>query len=119
MNWYLAPLKKYASFSGRARRKEFFIFALINAVVYGALAGIGIAMETSWLTIVAFVFALAMVLPGLAVTVRRLHDTGRSGAWYFITFVPFIGGIWLLALLLAGGQQGNNAYGMDPKAVTA
>ena len=116
MSWYLAPWKKYASFSGRARRTEFWLWTLINIVVYFGLAGLATSMDSNALFYVAIAFALVMTLPAIAVTVRRLHDTGRSGAWYFISFVPFIGGFWLLALTLLAGEQGENAYGPNPKA---
>ena len=116
MSWYLAPWKKYASFGGRARRLEFWIWSLVNIIIYVAIAGIASSTDSSALFYVAIAFALLMTIPAIAVTVRRLHDTGRSGAWYFISFVPLIGGFWLLALILAAGQQGDNAYGPDPKA---
>jgi uncharacterized membrane protein YhaH (DUF805 family) len=119
LNWYLAPLKNYATFAGRARRTEFWTFALVNAVINGVLCGLYSATESSLFLILAFVFVLAMIVPGIAVTVRRLHDTGRSGAWYFIAFIPFIGGIWLLILALLEGQQGANAYGPDPRQAMA
>lgn len=115
MNWYLAPLKNYATFTGRARRTEFWTFALVNFVIYGVLFGLGNATDSSLFSIVGYVFGLAMLVPGIAVTVRRLHDTGRSGAWYFIAFIPIIGGIWLLILTLLEGDQGANAYGPNPR----
>src|SRR5262245_14061176 len=102
MNWYLDVLKKYADFSGRARRKEYWMFALFNAIAYVAiliLSAVLASIEESLALIgslLLMVYGLAVLVPGLAVAVRRLHDTGRSGWWFLIAFVPFVGGIILL-----------------------
>lgn len=115
MNWYLDVLKKYTVFTGRARRKEYWMFALINfviaviiMVVEGMLGSPGI---------ISMIYSLAILLPALAVTVRRLHDTGRSGWWLLIALVPFVGGIILLVFMVLDGTPGDNAYGPSPKAV--
>ena len=117
MGNYTAPWKKYATFSGRATRAEFWTFSLINAVIYAVLAGIGASSKD--MSAVGFglygAFALAALVPSLAVLWRRLHDTGRSGAWFFIAFVPFIGGIWLFVLTLLAGTPGPNQYGEAPQ----
>lgn len=119
MSWYLAPFKKYASFSGRARRRELWTFFLVNILLYiGLYAAYG-ATQTDAFLYAYLAFALLIFLPSIAVAVRRLHDTGKSGAWYFIAFVPLIGGLWLLILLLGAGTEGPNQYGPDPKAITA
>lgn len=122
---YLTPWKKYATFSGRARRGEFWTFWLVNAVIAGVLEGVGFAIGRNddgtfnssgmALMVVVGLFGLASFIPNLAVTVRRLHDSGRSGGWFFIAFVPCIGGLWLLVLLLLGGTPGANQYGEDPR----
>ena len=119
MSWYLSVWKNYAKFSGRARRKEFWMFALLNVVVIAVLAILPTVTDVAELMYLYFAYALAVLVPGLAVTVRRLHDTGKSGLWYFIALVPFIGGLWLLVLLAGEGQREANAYGSDPKAITA
>ncbi len=119
MSWYLSVWKKYATFSGRARRKEFWMFALLNLVILVVLNVLPAMTEVTELAYLYFAYALAVLLPGLAVTVRRLHDIGKSGWWYFIALVPFVGAIWLLVLLASEGQKESNAYGWDPKAVTA
>ena len=123
MNWYLKVLKQYADFSGRARRKEywmyslfFFIFVIVAMVldnvlgltfnVYGQSFGYG------WLYTI---FCLAHFIPSLAVCVRRLHDVGRSGWWYFINFVPFVGVIILLIWFCTDSQEGENKWGANPK----
>ncbi|MFF7738270.1 MULTISPECIES: DUF805 domain-containing protein [unclassified Streptomyces] len=112
MNWYLAALKKYATFSGRARRKEFWMFALFHSLavlvagILDAVLGWGL-----WLTIV---YALFSFVPTLAVSVRRLHDTDRTGWWLLIGFVP-LAGIVLFVFDVIEGTSGGNQYGPDPK----
>ena len=113
MGNYAAPWKKYATFSGRATRAEYWTFTLINVVIYAVLFGISSASDSMRGVGLGLyiVFAVATIVPSLAVLVRRLHDTDRSGAWFFISFVPFIGGLWLLVLTLLGGTPGPNKYG--------
>lgn len=103
---------KFATFSGRARRSEFWWFALFQILVMIVASVIDQVLGTSFVTIIA---ALALLVPSLAVTWRRLHDTGRSGAWYFIALVPFVGGIVLLVFTVQDSQPGENAYGPSPK----
>jgi uncharacterized membrane protein YhaH (DUF805 family) len=124
MNYYLHVLKNYTNFSGRARRKEywmFFLFNMIFAIVAMVLDNIlntkftmnGIALPYGW---VYLIYGLAVMLPGLAVAVRRLHDIGKSGWMFFIVLIPIAGGIWLLVLVCTEGTRGDNQYGPDPKA---
>jgi len=127
MNWYVEVLKKYVVFSGRARRKEYWMFLLVNviiAVVLGILSGIFAGIDANSNTSIAPIFSvlsavysLAVLLPGLAVVVRRLHDIGKSGSWIFIGLIPLIGGIWLLVLMATDSQPGDNQYGPNPKMV--
>ncbi len=119
MSWYLAVLKNYAGFDGRARRKEYWMFALVNFVVAVALSLIAQATNSTAVTIIYYVYALAVLVPGIAVLVRRLHDIGKSGAWVWIALIPIVGGIWLIVLAATAGNPGANQYGADPKAVTA
>jgi uncharacterized membrane protein YhaH (DUF805 family) len=119
MNWYLTVLKKYAVFSGRARRKEYWMFFLFN-VIFTILATVldnllGTAIEDLGYGFFYIVYALAVLVPSLAVAVRRLHDIGKSGWWLLVSFVPLIGGIWLLVLLATDSQPGENEYGPNPK----
>ena len=104
MNWYLKCWKQYADFSGRARRKEYWIFSLINNIIIFFLYILQIVMieSTLWLIfpIILFLYAMAVFLPGLAVNIRRLHDIGKSGWWYLIYLIPIIGAIWLTVLML-------------------
>jgi|SRR5208282_3416174 len=119
MNWYLSALKKYAEFSGRARRKEYWIFVLFNfifAIVAMIIDNI-LGTTISGLPYGLFycLYALAVVLPSLAVGVRRLHDIGKSGWWFFIVLIPIIGAIWFIVLACTDGTPGDNAYGINPK----
>ncbi len=96
MNTYLAVLKKYKDFSGRARRSEYWVFSLISGVIAFVLSIIDMAiLGTDYVGfgILSFIYSLAVLLPALAVSVRRLHDTGRSGWWWFIILIPFVGAI--------------------------
>ena len=119
MNWYLEVLKKYAVFNGRARRKEywfFYLFYIIFAIVLIFIDGMtGTLNEETGIGVLSGIFLLAMIIPGLAVAVRRLHDTDRSGWWIFISLIPLIGGIWFLVLMVLDGTAGQNQYGPDPK----
>jgi uncharacterized membrane protein YhaH (DUF805 family) len=123
MNWYLQVFKKYAEFNGRARRKEYWMFALFNLIFLLAAALIdnvaGTTMGVLPYGLFYFVYALAVFIPGLAVGVRRLHDVGKSGWMMLIALIPIVGGIWLLILFVTDGVSGSNEYGMNPKEITA
>ncbi|WP_371501935.1 DUF805 domain-containing protein [Kitasatospora sp. NBC_00374] len=117
MDWYLAVLKNYVGFSGRARRKEFWMFALVNAVIAIVLAIVDGVAGTSGL--LGGVYALAVLLPAIAVGIRRLHDTGRSGWWLLIALIPLVGPIILLVFNASEGQPADNQYGPNPKLAEA
>jgi uncharacterized membrane protein YhaH (DUF805 family) len=122
MNWYLKVLKQYADFSGRARRKEYWMFVLFN-MIFTIVAMIldnvlGIAMEGIGYGPIYGLYVLAMLIPGLAVAVRRLHDVGKSGWIILIALIPLIGAIWLLVLLVTDSNPGENQYGQNPKEAT-
>ena len=122
MNWYFEVLKKYAVFSGRARRKEYWMFVLFNiiiAFVLGFIDGAAGLVGESGLGPLGGLYCVAVLIPGIAVSVRRLHDTNRSGWWLLIAFVPLIGAIVLLVFMVQDSQQGDNQYGPNPKAATA
>ena len=123
MNWYLKVLKQYADFKGRARRKEYWMFALFNIIfliVAITLDNIlGTAIEGVGYGLFYFLYILAVLIPSLAVAVRRLHDVGKSGWMILIGLIPVIGAIWLLVLCVTDSQPGENQYGANPKGVTA
>ena len=120
MNWFLEVLRKYSVFDGRARRKEYWFFYLFYFIIMVVLVFIdsmtGTLNITAGLGLLSGLFVLAMIVPGIAVGIRRLHDTDRSGWWLLIAFVPLIGGIWLLVLMVLDGTSGQNQFGPDPKA---
>ena len=115
----LTALKKYAVFSGRARRKEYWLFTLLSWLLYiaaGILDGLESTAEESselWGTLVT----LALLVPGLAVAIRRLHDIGKSGWWMLLWLLPIFGPIVLLILSLMDSQPGDNQYGPNPKEI--
>ena len=120
MKWYLKVVRdNYANFQGRARRQEYWMFTLFNAIFIFALIIIsGMLVEATdspALMSLYLIYAIGVFIPSLAVAVRRLHDTGKSGWYYFISFIPLIGGIWLIVLLATEGDNGTNQYGPDPK----
>lgn len=121
MNWYLKCWKQYADFSGRARRKEYWIFSLINNIIIFFLYILQIVMieSTLWLIfpIILFLYAMAVFLPGLAVNIRRLHDIGKSGWWYLIYLIPIISAIWLTVLMCLDSEPGENQWGENPKEI--
>lgn len=122
MNWYLEVLKKYAVFNGRARRAEYWWFILFNLLasvalsIVDTLTGMVSAMGFG---VLSSIYALAVLIPGLAVLVRRLHDINRSGWWVLIAFIPFIGAIVLLVFAVLDSQPETNQYGPNPKAEAA
>lgn len=115
MDWYLKVLKQYADFNGRARRKEYWMFALISSLISWAIQIIGLVLKIEILTYLPIIYTLAVLIPSLAVAVRRLHDIDKSGWMICIVFIPLIGAIWLIVLLCKEGTQGQNKYGADPK----
>jgi uncharacterized membrane protein YhaH (DUF805 family) len=122
MEWYLRVWQRYAEFNGRSQRMEYWMFALIHSVIILVLCvgvvGFGMTKQpivgaTSSLVIAAY--SLAAFIPCLSVTVRRLHDTGKSGWWILISLVPVVGGITLLVFTVLDGTHGANQFGPDPK----
>ncbi len=107
MNYYINALKNYATFGGRARRSEYWYFFLFNFIIYII---IGVFAKTIELPALSSLYSLAVLLPGIAVGCRRLHDAGKSG-WFLL--IP----IYNLILLCTGGVEGDNQYGADPKTV--
>lgn len=117
MDWYLQVLRKYAEFNGRARRTEYWMFVLFNFIAYVVL---GVAERILHLSgVLSAAYGLAVLIPSLAVSVRRLHDTDRSGWWLLIGLIPLIGAIVLIVFAVQEGQATPNKYGPNPKAATA
>ena len=123
MSWYLQALKKYAVFSGRSRRMEYWYFVLFNiivSIVLGVIDGLlGTSGSYAGAGLLSGIYGLAVLIPTLAVTVRRLHDTDRTGWWILIALVPLIGVIVLLVFAALDGTPGNNQYGPNPKEASA
>lgn len=119
MNWYLKVLKQYADFSGRARRKEYWIFALFNLIfVYLSIILFKIfQFEGLSYVLINVVYFLAIIIPSIAVVVRRLHDVGKSGWMILISLIPIIGTIWLLVLMVTDSDAVENKYGQNPKDI--
>lgn len=120
MEMMIAPLKKYADFQGRARRAEYWMFVLFQILVYIAVAILGLILsggnsDSATATGLMALVTLGLLLPSIAVTVRRLHDTNRTGWWILISFLPLIGGIWLFVLTVLDGTPATNRFGPDPK----
>ena len=140
MNWMILPFKRYAEFSGRSRRMEYWMFTLLNVIVVTVLLvatgslgaftdpttmsepGGGVMTLFGGLGILILVYGLAVLLPSIAVTVRRLHDRDMSGWWYLgaivggmIPFVGFLVSIAFLVLMALPGTPGPNRFGPDPK----
>lgn len=107
--------QKYADFSGRARRSEYWFYTLGAIIVYVIAYALSLAIHTM---IPYLLVALALLLPGLSVAVRRLHDTGKSGWLVLISVIPLIGAIVLIVFLVADSEPGTNAYGPSPKSGT-
>ena len=128
MHWMLLPLQRYAEFSGRSRRKEYWMFWLLNLLIslfvglvflVGYYADMSQTQMDTWLMPVLYLaclVSLAFIVPGLAVTIRRLHDTDRSGWNILWGLVPAIGGFVLLYFYVSDGTEGPNRFGPDPKA---
>lgn len=118
-NWYFEVLKKYAVFSGRAQRAEYWYFTLFNLIFLFVLTKLDMAIGTyiaeSEAGLLSGIYAIALIVPSLAVAVRRLHDTGKSGWWYFIILIPIIGAIAMFVFLIQDSTE-DNRYGKNPKA---
>ena len=133
MKWYLrVMLENYANFSGRARRREYWMFSLFFFIVCMALLFLTVLLflamgdtvnytSNEWVNEVLvglwILFFAAHILPGFALTIRRLHDIGKSGWWYLVAFIPYIGGLIIFIFSVMPGQVGENTWGPDPKVL--
>lgn len=118
MHYYLEVLKKYAQFSGRACRAEywmFFLFSLLIAVVLSVIDALtGLTWNHGQNGVLSSLYALIVLIPGFAVSVRRLHDIDRSGWWLLIAFIPIVGALVVLMFYCQRGTRGENRFGADP-----
>ncbi|MCP8617363.1 DUF805 domain-containing protein [Salirhabdus salicampi] len=113
MYWFLKVLKNYSTFSGRARRKEYWMFVLYNAI-FGVLLSV-LELVINLEGVLTTFYGLALLLPALAVTVRRLHDIGKNGWWYLLMLVPIVGAIMILIFTCLDSQEDENRFGPNPK----
>ena len=109
---FVNAMKKYVDFSGRARRKEYWMFVLFYVLIYIGLTAIDVTLGTA---VLGLIFALACLLPSISVGVRRLHDTGRSGWWLLLSLIPLVSLI-LIVFFCLDSEEGDNDYGPNPKA---
>ena len=129
MKYYLAVLKNYAGFTGRARRSEYWYFVLFNMIFAFVAMGLDNLLGITFKINGAYgaqslqygyiyvLYALVMFIPGLAVAVRRLHDIGKSGWFLLIALIPIAGWIWILVLLFTDSNNGPNRFGPNPKGI--
>jgi len=119
MNWYLTVLKNYTGFEGRARREEYWMFFLINIIISIVLVVIdsktGLLNHVTGYGLFSGIYMLGVLLPSIAVSMRRLHDTGRSGWWLLISFIPLIGVVVLFIFMVLDSHAADNQYGPNPK----
>ncbi|NDG51791.1 MAG: DUF805 domain-containing protein [Flavobacteriia bacterium] len=123
MIWYLKVLNQYSDFKSRARRKEYWMFALFNFIISMLIVGVDNALgfsfnytgNVSGTGVFNLLYNLLILIPSLAVAVRRLHDIGKSGWMLLIGLIPLVGVIWLLILLLRDSEARENKYGPNPK----
>jgi len=129
MEWMILPFKRYADFSGRSRRLEYWLFSLFYTLVTIVLLGLGFGFAAASaggtegeigaafgiFLILWLIFALASFIPGLAVAVRRFHDQDKSGWFVLLYFVPYLGALIMLVFMCIEGTRGDNRYGPDPK----
>ncbi|WP_322906731.1 DUF805 domain-containing protein [Paenibacillus campi] len=113
MNWYVKVLRNYVNFKGRARRMEYWMYVLISIPITLALYLLDYMLSLN--NLLTGLYSLAVLLPGLSVTIRRLHDTNRSGGWIWFFFVPVVGPITLFVFMCLEGTRGDNRFGSSPK----
>lgn len=119
MKWFLKCIRQYADFKGRARRTEYWMFTLVCSIISYGLQIIAPFCGDFQLIIggALMIFGLVLLVPSIAVAVRRLHDVGKSGWFYLIVFIPIIGMIWLFVLFCTDSQYGENKWGPNPKGL--
>lgn len=127
MEWMILPFKRYADFAGHSRRKEYWMFFLLNLIIYvvlmGATGGFGMmtdpmaaASGAGGFSMAVLLYALIVFIPALAVQVRRFHDQDKSGWFVLLNFIPFVGALIVIVFMCLEGTRGANRFGGDPKA---
>lgn len=116
MNYYIEVFKKYANFSDRATRSEYWYFQLFNSIISIFILVLSV-VGGKLLILLAFLYGLVVLIPGLSVTIRRLHDINKSGWWFLVNFIPFVGGIILLVFMVMDTFPQDNSYGTNPKKI--
>jgi len=120
MKEYIDAIKKYAVFSGRVSRREYWMFFLFNLLINIILLFVGyVTFGEKGMKLFSNIYGLVILSPALAVTIRRLHDIGKSGWWVLISLIPLFGGIILLVMLMRDSQAGDNKYGANPKGINS
>ena len=118
MNWYLKVVRdNYVNFMGRARRQEYWMFAFINLIIMLILNTIDRVVFSSDMPLLSSIYGLAILLPGIAVAARRLHDTDKSAWWLLLAFIPIIGVIVLIVMMCFNSTPGENRFGPNPKHI--
>ncbi len=118
MNTYFQVLKKYAVFSGRARRREYWLFVLINGVISLVITLVPTLLGfPTFSTVMSYIYTFAVLIPSLAVASRRLHDVGQSAWWLLVILVPFLGAAILIWFTTLDSEVGDNKYGPNPKNI--
>jgi len=118
MEWYIKCLRQYADFNGRARRKEYFMFLIYNGLVLLIISifeGMISLFFDVYINVFGFIWYIATIIPSTALIVRRLHDTNRSGWYFFWVLIPFVGIIMVTVAILEDSYYGSNRHGKDPK----
>lgn len=114
MNWYLQAFREYFNFKGRSTRTAYWMFTLFNLLAIIAMAVVGMQLQTA-VPVTAYV--LLTVIPAMAVCIRRLHDMGNSAWWVLLGFIPYLGGIILLLLMVQPSAPGSNQWGPNPSTL--
>ena len=113
MNWYVDVLKKFNVFTGRSGRQEYWMFVLIN---FGISFAIGLLVNmNNFFAVVSALYGLAIIVPSIAASIRRMHDIGKSGIYVLVTLIPCVGTIWFIILAATPGDPGANEYGPPPE----
>ncbi len=119
MKYYILAFKKYAQFQGRSRRSEYWYFILFNIIFAFVATGLdrslNLTMSNAVYGPVYGIYSLIVFIPGLALTIRRLHDVGKSGWYFLIILIPLVGAIWFIVLMATDSIPGQNKYGENPK----